>query len=105
MRISHGIWAPIHPTHQHAAPACLSFFQSSSDDNYDIDDDIDDDSDIDSESSNTTFYSKTESEYNFDETDKKLKENLDNVMKRVNVTLKKKDNLGQIRINKKREYL
>ena len=85
-----------------------SFFQLSSSDNYDIDESDIDNSDIDSKSSDTTdttYYSDTESEYNFDGIDENLKEDLDNVMERVNITLKKKDNLGQIRINKKRNYL
>jgi hypothetical protein len=58
-----------------------------------------------SSDSNSSCYSNTQSDYNFDDTDKHLKIKLDNLIKKVAHELKERKNLKYVRISKKRKYV
>jgi hypothetical protein len=75
---------------------------------FDSDSDIikssDSDNDADS-SSDEPYYSNTESEYNFDDTDNNLKDGKDRKMVELTNELKRRENLDMLKISKKREYV
>lgn len=60
--------------------------------------------DSDDVSSEDTYYSNTESEYNFDETEDDLMEKKNDKMNELQIALKKREHISMLKITKKRVY-